>query len=211
MTKRKITIASVALIMLAAIATLLWTQCSAFKHGNREKQGNYRVINHPTPNISPGKNLVQGVVLHHTATRSIQDALGGLCDPRRSVSCHALIDHDGTRYILAPPDKVTQHAGYSMLGGKAGCNKFTIGIEFHGNTCLRPLTNDQINSAIDYLLPIIRQYRIPIDKIVTHQLVRDNWLAAHPDRNDVPTKVDITPAEHQRFIKALKARLQASK
>jgi len=213
MTKRKITIAAVGtmLVALTAIAALLWTQCGTPERGKREKQGNYWVINHPTPNISPGKNLVQGVVLHHTATRRIQDALGGLCNPSRSVSCHALIDRDGTRYILAVPDKITHHAGYSMLGGKAGCNKFTIGIEFHGNTCLRPLTNDQINSAIDYLLPIIRQYRIPIDKIVTHQQVRDNWLAAHPDRNDVATKVDITPAEHQRFIKALKARLQASK
>ena len=57
-----------------------------------------------------------------------------------------------------------------------------------------------------------RKCGTPIEKkIVTHQQVRDNWLSAHPDRKDVPAKVDITPAEHQRFIQALKARLQADK
>ena len=213
MTKRKITIAAVGitLVVLTAIVALLWTQCGTRGHDKREKQGNYWVIDHPTPNITPGRNRVQGVVLHHTATFRIQDALGGLCSPKRQVSCHSLIDRDGTRYILASPDKITHHAGNSMLDGKAWCNKFTIGIECQGNTCNRPLTEAQINSAIDYLLPIISKYGIPINKIVTHQQVRDNWLSAHPDRKDVPAKVDITPAEHQRFIQALKARLQADK
>lgn len=93
-----------------------------------------------------------------------------------------------------------------MLLGKSSCNKFTIGIEFQGNTCVQPLTEAQINSAINYLLPILKKYKIPISNIVTHQQVRDNWLKKHPDRKDVPTKVDITPTEYNRFIKALKAR-----
>jgi N-acetyl-anhydromuramyl-L-alanine amidase AmpD len=102
---------------------------------------------------------------------------------------------------------VTFHAGLSILNGRERCNEFTIGIEFQGNTVEKPLTDDQIQSAIDYLLPIIDQYQIPLDSIVTHEMVRANYMRQYPEKK-CKDKCDITPPEYERVMKALRAAYQ---
>lgn len=126
---------------------------------------------------------------------------------KKKVGTHVVIDKDGTRYIMCSPETVTYHAGRSILNGKEGCNYFTIGIEFQGNTLEAPLTQDQINSAIEYLKPIIAKYHIPISNIVTHEMVRQAYKRKYPEKRCYG-KVDITQKEYAKFMKALKAELQ---
>lgn len=159
-----------------------------------------------------GRNKVQGVVLHHTACKTIEKSLCVLAaagNPQKS--CHVVIDCNGMRYILADPERITKHAGYSYMNGREKVSEFTIGIEFQSvDTHVQPLTDEQIESAIDYLLPIIKKYRIPLNNIVTHEQVRTAWLKRYPDRakkEDVKPKVDISQADYQRFMAALKKRL----
>lgn len=173
---------------------------------NKIKVGDFWVVKHPTPNIGTGKNRVQGVVLHHTANKTINDAIGALCSPKTKVSAHVLIDKDGTRYILADPEQITWHAGYSVLNGRDWCNYFTIGIEFQGNTKKEPLTEKQIDSAIDYLIPIIKKFGIKKENIVTHEFIRKEWNKRHPDKKHAE-KVDITEKEYVHFMKSLEERL----
>jgi N-acetyl-anhydromuramyl-L-alanine amidase AmpD len=104
---------------------------------------------------------------------------------------------------MCEPDVVTYHAGYSLLNGKEGCNYFTIGIEFQGNTLMTPLTEDQINSAIEYLKPLIKKYKIPFDNIVTHEMIRQAYKKKYP-RKRCSGKVDITQTEYKRFMISLK-------
>ncbi len=177
--------------------------------GEGNKVGDYWVVDRPTPNIAEGRNEVKAVVLHHTATDSIEQSLDILTNPDKGVSCHVLIDKDGTRYVLAPPDSITWHAGRSRLNGRENVNRFAIGIEFQGNTVEEPLTEAQIQSAIDYLLPILDEYKITDDNIVTHEQIRANYIKAHP-RTKTPKKVDVTPDEHTRFMQALQVRRDAS-
>lgn len=162
----------------------------------------YREVDVPTPNKGEGKNTVEGVVLHHTAEDSVDKALSILTNPEKGVSCHVLIDKDGTRYVLASPETVTWHAGKSWFNGKENANNTTVGIEFQGNTLEEPLTDDQIRSAIEYLRPVMKKYDIPSDRIVTHEQIRQEWKRRHPKSN-VPDKRDITPDEYSRFINAL--------
>jgi N-acetyl-anhydromuramyl-L-alanine amidase AmpD len=89
------------------------------------------------------------------------------------------------------------------LNGKEGCNYFTIGIEFQGNTLEKPLTIDQIYSAIEYLKPIISKYKIPLKNIVTHEMVRKAYKNKYPKKR-CSGKVDVTQVEYKRFIKYLK-------
>jgi len=107
---------------------------------------------------------------------------------------------------MAEPTVPTYHAGRSILNGREGCNYCTIGIEFQGNTLVAPLTEDQILSGIDYLLPLIEKYNIPIENIVTHEMVRTAYMQKYPQKRCSP-KVDITQKEYRRFIKVLKWRL----
>lgn len=157
-----------------------------------------------TPNMHEGKNEMKAVVLHHTASKGTAEMVAReLCKPNRGASCHVVIDTDGTRYVLANPEEIPFHAGYSKLGNRFRVNTFSLGIEFHGNTLERPLTNEQIESAVEYLRPIIKQYRIPAKNIVTHQMVRDAYMKAVPGNKKVHPKVDITPIEYDRVLNAL--------
>lgn len=168
----------------------------------REHRAPFNEITFPTPNVGEGINAVRGVVLHHTAEDSVEKALKILTDPNRGVSCHVLIDTDGTRFVLAPPEAITWHAGYSSLDGEEEANNFTIGIEFQGNTLVRPLTEEQIESGIEYLLPIMSKYDVSPERIVTHERVRKEWKERHP-KSRVPDKPDIVPTEYARFMHAL--------
>ena len=168
----------------------------------------YKEISYPTPKYDKKKvNMVRGVILHHTAEPTVKRSLEILTTPEKGVSTHVVIDTDGTRYILASPQKVTYHAGLSVLNGMEGCNDFTIGIEFQGNTLESPLTDDQINSAIEYLLPIIDNYNITLDDIVTHEMVRNAYKKKHPNKR-CSGKVDITQNEYSRFMKTLRSKMR---
>ena len=168
----------------------------------------YREIVYPTQNYDREKvNEVRGVVLHHTALPTIERSLEVLTTPINKVGTHCLIDTDGTRYILCDPEVVTFHAGKSVLNDREKCNDFTIGIEFQGNTLDEPLTDDQICSAIQYLLPVIDRYHISLDSIVTHEMIRDNYMLKYPEKR-TKNKIDITSWEYRRVMKALRAAYQ---
>lgn len=171
----------------------------------------YKVKKCPTPNYDHNRcNTVEGVILHHTAEPTIERSLEILTSLKKKVGTHCVIDLDGTRYIMCEPEVVTYHAGFSMLNGKEGCNYFTIGIEFQGNTLESPLTQDQIYSAIEYLRPLITKYRIPLNNIVTHEMVRQAYKKRHPHKR-CSGKVDITQTEYKRFMKFLQQSIKTNK
>lgn len=164
----------------------------------------YQEIVYPTPNFDKERtNQVVGVVLHHTAEPTVEKSLAILSSPKKKVGTHVVIDTDGTRYLMAEPEVATYHAGWSILNGQEGCNYCTVGIEFQGNTLVEPLTEDQIASGIDYLLPIIAKYNIPLENIVTHEMVRTAYKQKYPQKR-CSGKVDITQIEYVRFMKSLR-------
>lgn len=174
------------------------------EYSKKEKKGDFWEYTCSTPNVFKGRNRVKGIVLHHTATASTGTALKMMAgpEPTGKVSCHVVIAPDGTRYVLAPPTARTWHAGKSRWKGQDWCNAFTVGIEFQGNTCAAPLTDAQIQSAIDYCLPIMKKYKLKESDIITHEMIRTEYIKAHPEEG-VPNKPDITQKEHARFLKAL--------
>lgn len=201
------------LFLSLAVAILSYVVLSRSKMGNKvvtnqvEKQPTkkrYQVKSFPTPNYDRNrKNEVIGVVLHHTAEPTVEKSLAILTSSTRKVGTHVVIDTDGTRYIMAEPEVAAYHAGLSILNGREGCNYCTVGIEFQGNTLVAPLTEDQIASGIEYLLPIIEKYKIPLENIVTHEMVRMAYKQKYPKKR-CSGKVDITPVEYVRFMKALR-------
>lgn len=192
---------------IASVLCLAGIAVHAAGPHDRYVENLYDEIDYPTPNFDSEKvNEVRGVVLHHTAEPTVERSLNVLTSKKKGVGTHVVIDTDGTRYIMCQPTTVTYHAGLSSLNGRDGCNNFTIGIEFQGNTLEEPLTSEQIESAIEYLLPIIDEYDIPISNIVTHEMVRNAYKRRHPHKK-CSGKVDITQKEYHRFMRALKAAL----
>lgn len=193
-------------IAVIPLVFLLYKQSSNVLSSSRGKH-HFEIVDYPTPNFDPDSiNDVIGVVLHHTAEPTVENALNILSSPEKKVGTHVVIDTDGTRYIMAKPTAVTYHAGYSVLNGREGCNYFTVGIEFQGNTLNEPLTENQIESGIEYLLPIIKSYNIQLDNIVTHQMIRKAYKEKYP-KSRCSGKVDITQIEYQRFMSRLRVAL----
>ena len=188
--------------LMAALLTVLLAMAGQYAYFELWTPDTYREVRYPTPNIGAGQNAVRGIVLHHTAAVNLESALRTLTDTTAQVSSHVVIDRDGTRYILAEPGQVTWHAGHSALHGRERCNDFMVGIEFQGNTESWPLTQRQLKSAIEYIRPLMARYSIPTENIVTHEMVRSEWMHLHPD-STVATKGDITQREYRRFMRQL--------
>lgn len=162
-------------------------------------------------------NEVQGAVFHHTASTD-PDLTGvtKLLTSKNGNSAHVVIGHGGERVVLAKPEQVTFHAGQSMHNGRDNVNDFMIGIEFQGVTQTYdkkegkykkgiPLTEDQINSAVEYLKPIIKQYQIPLENLVTHQQIRDSYndYMKKTKGKQAEVKPDIHYDDYQRIINKL--------
>ena len=160
------------------------------------------------------QNEQKGIVLHHTAF--MDDNLQGVVNHltrKGGESAHVIIGFDGTRKVLARPSQVTFHAGQSVWNKRVNVNDFMIGIEFQGDTNEKDLTQKQIDSAVEYMAPIIRQNNIRLEDIVTHQQVRDayNDYAKKVGEKTALNKPDINYSNYIKVIKALKEKVYYEK
>ena len=112
-----------------------------------------------------------------------------------------VIDRDGNRTVLSPVDMSPGHAGTAAMSvdGKIRSrpNDYAIGVELVGNTNEEPFTEAQLQSLIEYAHPIIQQYNIPFEQIVTHQEATDLFdEIRRPQALEVGSrKIDIDPKQ----------------
>ena len=59
------------------------------------------------------KTKIKYIIIHYTETTNLESALQILCDPKKKVSCHFVIDLDGTIYRLVDESQNAWHAGIS--------------------------------------------------------------------------------------------------
>lgn len=146
----------------------------------------------------PLKNEVRKVVLHHTGTTDEKNnnkyVHNHFMNPKSETSAHIVIEEDGTRTIYASPDQVTFHAGKSSWDGRDNVNDFGVGVEFQGDTNVKPLTSAQIRSFVEYFDQLAKQYNVTTKDIITHAMIA-------PGR-----KPDITESEYKRILKYLTER-----
>jgi N-acetyl-anhydromuramyl-L-alanine amidase AmpD len=183
-----------------------------FLYSTGEKPRNkYTESRYQTPNVRtksdesylqghPLKNELQGVVLHQTAykDKDLSGVHNQFMTPNKN-SAHVLIGYDGERRVYADPEQVTFHGGKSSFKGRPNVNDFMLGLEFQGVAGEDRLTNAQIESAIEYLTPIIRKYNIPIEHITSHGAVA-------PGR-----KHDVSDADLEKIYKIIRDRLYTKK
>jgi AmpD protein len=142
-----------------------------------------------TPNHSGGINQKLGVVLHHTGG-TYTGAVGWLTNRQARASAHVIIAQDGRRTLLVPgrrpgqssDDTVMWHAGVSQWRGRNGCNAFTLGVEFAGDTNQEPLTEAQVQSFLQWFLPRAWQYGWTVDDVTDHRTIAPGRkVDLHPD------------------------------
>jgi N-acetyl-anhydromuramyl-L-alanine amidase AmpD len=151
----------------------------------------YPQTNRKTPNVSAGRVIKPThIVLHHTSG-AYAGSVSWCMDPVSKVSYHCIIARNGKRTVLATPSQRTWHAGVSSWQGRKDANTYSIGMAWEGDTYTTPLSEDAILSAVEYLLPILDEYHIPLSNIIRHADVA-------PGRKD-----DCSPAAHAALLAAL--------
>jgi N-acetylmuramoyl-L-alanine amidase len=87
----------------------------------------------PSPNFGPrqGGLTPHILLLHYTGMPSAEAAIAWLAAPQSQVSCHYVIDEDGTVTQMVPEACRAWHAGVSYWRGITDINSCSIGIEIH--------------------------------------------------------------------------------
>jgi N-acetyl-anhydromuramyl-L-alanine amidase AmpD len=147
-----------------------------------------------TPNKSGRPITPTMIVLHHTSG-SYNGSVSWCMNPESKVSYHVIIARNGNRTVLADDTARCWHAGLSSWQGVPDCNSYSLGVAWDGDTYSDPLGEDAMDSAIQYIVPRMKKWHIPMSRIVTHQQIAPN------------RKNDISPADAARFKSRLKAAL----
>jgi len=149
-----------------------------------------------SPNISYSTIRPEGVVLHHSYG-SYNGGVSWILNDASNVSYHVLINTDGERTVFAKDTQRAWHAGTSSFNGRSGCNGFMLGLAFTGDTNERELTQAEIDSTVEFLLPRFERWGWPKDlsTVTTHREVSPGR------KNDVDVRAE------EAIMKALKEAL----
>ena len=147
-----------------------------------------------SPNKGSQAIKPEAVVLHHS-DGSYRGGVEWLASPVSKVSYHVLIARDGRRTVFCADTERAWHAGRSNWMGRPDLNSWSLGLAWDGNTYDYPLGDDAMASAIEYLVPRMKKWGIPLNMVVTHQQVSPN------------RKTDISPGDADRFRTKLEAAL----
>jgi N-acetylmuramoyl-L-alanine amidase len=129
------------------------------------------IVDAPSPNFDERDARVSMIVLHYTGMQDAQSAVSRLRDPGAKVSCHYLIDEDGTILRMVAEDKRAWHAGRSHWREIDDCNSASVGIEIVNpghEFGYRPFTPAQMSALIPLVAEIKERHRITRGNVVGH-------------------------------------------
>lgn len=128
-------------------------------------------IDCPSPNCDARNAAVSMIVLHYTGMEDAASAIARLRDPDAGVSCHYLVDEDGTVLRMVPEEQRAWHAGQSYWRGQTALNHVSVGIELvnpghdHG---YRPFPDAQIDALIPLVADIKNRHHVTRGNVVGH-------------------------------------------
>jgi len=128
---------------------------------------------HPSPNFEERWDGAKPSILlmHYTGLSDCARAIDWLSRPESKVSCHYVIDTDGTIWQMVAEDKRAWHAGAGSWRGNTDVNSASIGIEIHnpGHGGGYPDFPDVQMRAVEALSEdIIRRHGILPERVLGH-------------------------------------------
>jgi N-acetylmuramoyl-L-alanine amidase len=132
-----------------------------------------RIRELPSPNHDerPAGIPIDILILHYTGTQTAQAAIDRLRDPAARVSCHYVVDEDGSMLGMVPEERRAWHAGASYWRGHTELNDRSIGIELVNpghESGYRDFPVLQLAAVCDLCLSILSRHPIPARNIVGH-------------------------------------------
>lgn len=128
---------------------------------------------HPSPNFEARRHGVRASILlmHYTGLASCPRAIDWLSRPESKVSCHYVIDTDGTVWQMVAESQRAWHAGVGSWQGDCDINSASIGIEIHnpGHDGGYPEFPEAQMRAVEALsADIIGRNGIPPERVLAH-------------------------------------------
>jgi N-acetylmuramoyl-L-alanine amidase len=126
-----------------------------------------------SPNFEQRLNgaSVDLIILHYTGMVSGPAAVDWLCNPASKVSCHYLVDVDGSIVQMVDESQRAWHAGVSSWFGKSDINSSSIGIEIqnpgHGAGS-PPFPAVQMKRVLALCLDIMQRNNLSPHQVVAH-------------------------------------------
>ncbi len=114
---------------------------------------------------------IKHIIIHYTGMQSKRVSINRLSDPTTKVSCHYLIDREGSIIKMINDNKVAWHAGKSKWKHLKNLNKSSIGIELvnKGHEFgYEKFPNSQILKLIKLCKLLKKKYRIKPSCILGH-------------------------------------------
>ena len=121
-------------------------------------------------NFDIRKKKVSFIIFHYTETKNLEDAIKLLTNKKRKVSCHYVIDYNGSIYNLVDIKKRAWHAGESSWENLMDINSRSIGIEIvnPGEKKKNRYKVKQINSLIELTKLLKKKFKISDSRILGH-------------------------------------------
>jgi N-acetylmuramoyl-L-alanine amidase len=130
------------------------------------------IVEAPSPNYGPRTEApVDILLLHYTGMQTAAAALARLCDPLAEVSCHWLIDEDGTVMHLVDETQRAWHAGRGFWAGTTDVNSRSVGIELVNpghDYGYRPFPPAQMQALVELSRTILDRHPIPPHRVLGH-------------------------------------------
>lgn len=128
---------------------------------------------HPSPNFEERQGGRQASILlmHYTGMACCAKAIDWLSRPESKVSCHYVVDVDGTIWQMVAEDKRAWHAGAGSWQRDCDVNSASIGIEIHnpGHDGGYPDFTDAQMRAVEALsADIIARNSIKPERVLAH-------------------------------------------
>lgn len=111
------------------------------------------------------------LIMHYTGMHTAQAAVDWLCSKESEVSCHYLIDEDGSILQMVPETKRAWHAGKSSWQGISDINSRSLGIEIvnRGHHFDYPEFPDaQIEAVIALARDVIERHNMANHQVLAH-------------------------------------------
>lgn len=149
-----------------------------------------------SPNIEPRPDgrIPRYLILHYTGMATGNAAADWLCNPASKVSCHYLVDDDGTIVQMVDEDMRAWHAGVGSWHGEIDINSTSIGIEIQnqGHAAGSPaFPAMQMTRVAELSRDIMQRHHIPPENVLAHSDIAPgrkidpgehfdwDWLAGH--------------------------------
>jgi N-acetylmuramoyl-L-alanine amidase len=126
-----------------------------------------------SPNFEPrrGERQPDLLLLHYTGMVSAEAAIAWLAAPQSKVSCHYVVDLDGTITQMVPEAARAWHAGVAHWRGEDDINSCSIGIEIQnpGHDAGYPdFPAEQIAAVEALCLDIMARHAIKPHRVLAH-------------------------------------------